>query len=705
MTRLRYALAALVVAGPALAADAPKPPAAKKVPHQYELHGDTRTDDYFWLKDKTDPEVIKYLEAENAYTAAMTRRLDPFADTLYKEMLGRIKQTDTAVPVREHGYWYYSRTQEGKQYPIFCRKKGSLTAAEEVILDGNELAKGEKFLSVGLQRVSDDGNLLAFATDTTGFREYMLSVKDLRTGKLVETRFVKAPDAEWAADGKTLFYVTEDHAKRAHKLWRHTLGETKDKDALVYEEKDELFRVGVQRSRDRKYLFLSVGSFTSSEQRYLPADRPDGEWKTILAREPDHEYEADHRDGQFYIHTNKGALNFKVVTCPVEKPDPANWQELVGHDPAVHVTGVSLFKDFAVVSERQGGLPELRVIDLRTGLAHRVEFPEAVYSASLGNNPEYDTAAIRLSYSSPVTPPSVYEYDMATGGRKLLKRTEVPGGYDPGGYQTERTWATAPDGTKVPVSLVYKKGIQRDGSAPCLLGGYGSYGATFPMGFNASVLPLLDRGVIHAWAHIRGGSDLGRAWYDDGKMLHKKNTFTDFIACADHLVASQYCSRDRLAIEGASAGGLLIGAVLNQRPDLCKAAVLRVPFVDVINTMLDESLPLTVPEFEQWGNPKKKAEYEYMKTYCPYSNLKAAAYPAILVKTSLNDSQVLFHEPTKYVAKLRTLKTDSNPLLLKCNMDAGHGGASGRYDNLKEQAFVTAFVLDQFGLGPSRAAE
>jgi oligopeptidase B len=328
-----------------------------------------------------------------------------------------------------------------------------------------------------------------------------------------------------------------------------------------------------------------------------------------------------------------------------------------------------------------------------------------VYAAGVGNTPEYDTGAVRLSYSSPVTPPSVYEYDMATGARKLLKRTEVPGGYDPGGYQTERTWATAPDGTKVPVSLVYKKGLKRDGSAPCLLGGYGSYGATFPMGFNASVLPLLDRGVIHAWAHIRGGSDLGRAWYDAGKMLNKKNTFTDFIACADHLVASQYCSRDRLAIEGASAGGLLIGAVLNQRPDLCKAAVLRVPFVDVINTMLDESLPLTVPEFEQWGNPKKKAEYEYMKTYCPYSNLKRAAYPAILVKTSLNDSQVLFHEPAKYVARLRTLKTDSNPLLFKCNMAAGHGGASGRYDNLKEQAFVTAFVLDQLGLGPSRAQE
>jgi oligopeptidase B len=705
MTRLRLALAlaSLFVAGPVLADDAAaaQPPAAKKVPHKYELHGDARTDDYFWLKDKTNPDVIKHLEAENAYTKAATKRLEPFADALYKEMLGRIKQTDQNVPTRDKGYWYYSRTVEGKQYPIHCRKKGSLMAAEEVILDVNELAKGQKFMSVGRRTVSDDGTLLAFTSDVTGFREYELSVKDLRTGKLVETKLVKAPQVEWAADNKTLFYVTEDHAKRAHKLWRHTLGEPRDKDKLLLEEKDELFRVQLSRSRDDQYLFVSTDSFTSSEQRYLPADRPAGEWTVIRPREPDHEYSADHRDGRFYIHTNKGAQNFRIATCPVGETDPAKWQDLVPHDPQVAVEALTLFKDFAVVSERQNVRPEVRVIDLRTGQAHRVEFPEAVYHAGVGSNPEFDTGSLQLSYMSPVTPASTYAYDMATGGRKLLKRTEVPGGYDPGGYQTERTWATAPDGTKVPLSLVFKKGLKRDGSAACLLYGYGSYGATFPMVFNSTLLPLLDRGVVYAFAHIRGGSDLGRPWYDAGKMLNKKNTFTDFIACADHLVADQYCSRDRLAIQGASAGGLLVGAVLNQRPDLCKAAVLQVPFVDVINTMLDESLPLTVPEFEQWGNPKKKAEYEYMKTYCPYSNLRAAAYPAILVKTSLNDSQVLFHEPAKYVARLRTLKTDSNPLLFKCNMDAGHGGASGRYDNLKEQAFVTAFVLDQLGLGPS----
>jgi oligopeptidase B len=699
--RYRFASLTVLFAAPLFALDptgSVQPPVAKKVPHSAVFHGETRTDDYFWMKDKKNPEVIKHLEAENAFTAAATKRLEPLRDKLYTEMLSRIKQTDRDVPARRGDHWYYSRTEEGKQYAIYCRRKAAPDAPEEVILDANELAKGQKFLSVGSRKVSDDGNWLAFTTDITGFREYDLSVKDLRTGKVVETRFVKAPEVEWAADNATLFYLTEDEAKRAHKVWRHVVGQPRDKDVLLYEEKDELFWLDLVRSRDRKYVFHTSTSFTSGEQRYLPADTPAAAWKTILPREAGHEYSADHRDGKFYIRTNKNALNFRIVTCPVEKPDAANWTDFVPHNPAVFVEGLTLFKDYAVVSERQDASPQLRVIDLRTGLPHRLEFPEPVYEVEVGANPEFAAGTLRFEYSSPVTPPSVYEYDMSTGGRKLLKRTEVPGGYDPSRYQTERVWATSPDGTRVPVSLVYKKGLKRDGTAACWLYGYGSYGLTMPTDFHSDVFSLLDRGVVYAIAHIRGGSELGRAWYDAGKMLNKTNTFTDFIAAADFLVKEGYCSRDRLAIEGRSAGGLLMGAVIDRRPDLCKAAVLGVPFLDVINSMSDETLPLTVQEFQQWGNPKgNKQHYDYMKAYDPYANLKPGKYPAMLVVTSLNDSQVLFHEPTKYVAKLRPLKQDANPLLLKCNMDAGHGGASGRYDHLKERAFEVAFVLDQIG--------
>jgi oligopeptidase B len=698
MTRLHLFLVAAVCAAPAFAQDAPRPPAARKEPHKLELHGDVRVDDFFWLKDKKNPDVIKYLEAENAYTGAMTKATEPLRDRLYKEMLGRIKQTDRAVPARDRGFWYYSRTEAGQQYPIYCRKKGSLLADEEVLLDANELARGEKFLAVGEQRVSDDGTLLAFTTDTTGFREYMLSVKDLRTGKLVESKFVKAPEVEWAADNKTLFYTTEDEAKRPHKLWRHTVGQPKEKDTLLYEEKDGAFDLELSRSHDRQYLFHSSISFTGTEQSYLRSDEPAGEWKTILQRQPNHEYSADHRSGRFYIRTNKDALNFRIVTCPVGDTDPKNWKDLVPHDPGVYVEGLTLFHEFAVVAERQEANAQLRVIDLKTGLPHRVEVGETAFDVRVAENPEFDSPSVRITYSSPVTPPTEYEYDMATGARKLLKRTEVPGGYDPSAYQVERTWATSPDGTKVPISLVSRKGLKRDGTAGCMLYGYGSYGIPMEAQFSSMIFSLVDRGMVYAYAHIRGGTDLGRAWYDDGKMRHKQNTFTDFVACADHLVHEKYCARDKLAIRGGSAGGLLIGATLNRRPDLCRVAVLQVPFVDVLTTMTDESLPLTVQEFRQWGNPKVKADYEYMKQYCPYTNLRATAYPSILVMTSLNDSQVLYHEPTKYVAKLRTLKTDANPLLLKCNMDAGHGGASGRYDRLKEQAFWMAFVLGQTGL-------
>jgi oligopeptidase B len=699
--RGRLAFAALLLLPVGLFAIDPsvaKPPVAKKEPQKLTQHGETRIDDFFWMKDKTNPAVIKHLEAENAYTAAVLKPTEKFQEVLYKEFLSRIKQTDQDVPVRDRGYWYYSRTVEGKQYPIHCRKRGTLEASEEILLDGNELAKDEKFFRFGDIRVSDDGNMLAFSTDTTGFREYELSVKDLRTGKVIENKVVKAPMFEWTADNKTLFYATEDEAKRASKIWRHTVGQPREKDTLLYEEKDELFWLELSKSRDGKYIFHSSVSYTSGEQRFLPAAEPAGEWKTILKREPAHEYSADHRDGKFLIRTNKKATNFKVMSCPVEKTDFASWTDEVKYDPSVFIEGVSVFKNHMVLSARVGGLSQLIVRDFASGATHPVEFKEPVYDVQLSANPESDTETIRFTYSSLITSDSEYEYNLNTKARKLLKQKEVPGGYDPANYVSERVFAIAEDGTKVPISVVYRKGLKKDGKAPCLLYGYGSYGITIPMEFDPVRVSLLDRGVVYAHAHIRGGSDLGRTWYDDGKMLKKMNTFTDFVTCADFLVKEKYCSRDRLAIEGGSAGGLLIAATLNLRPDLCKAAVLKVPFVDAITTMLDESIPLTVQEFQQWGNPKVKAEYDYIRKYCPYTNLKAAAYPSMLVMTSLNDSQVLFHEPTKYVAKLRTLKTDKNPLLLRCNMDAGHGGASGRYDHLKEDALVLAFMLDQMGI-------
>lgn len=701
MSRFRSALALVLLAAPgalvfALDPSAGAPPVAKKVPHKLTEHGDTRVDDYFWIKDKTNKDVLKYLEAENAYTAKVLKPTQATQENLYKEFLSRIKETDQDAPVRDRGYWYYARTVAGKQYPIHCRKKGTLDAPEEVLLDGNELAKGEKFFSFGPQRVSPDGNLLAYSTDTTGFREYVLSVKDLRTGKLVEDKLVKAPQFEWAADNKTLFYTTEDEAKRAHKVWRHEIGAPVKRDAVAYEEKDELFWLELAKSRDGKVLFHSSVSYGSTEVRFLASDKPGDKWGTVRARERDHEYDVAHRDGVFFVRTNTGAPNFKVMTAPVATPD--KWSDFVKHDPAVYIESVALFRGHMVLSVRTGGLTQLVVRAFRNGATHTVEIKDKVFDVALSNNPEFDTDSIRFTHTTLTTADAEYRYDMTTKAHELLKQKEVPGGYKPDDYATERVHAVAPDGTKVPLSLVYKKGLKRDGTAPCLLYGYGAYGLNMPMDFDAVRVSLLDRGFVYAIAHVRGGSDLGRGWYDDGKMLKKQNTFTDFIACADFLVNEKFCSRDKLAIEGASAGGLLIGAVLNQRPDLCKAAIMKVPFVDAITSMLDESLPLTVQEFQQWGNPKVKAEYEYMRKYCPYTNIKKSAYPAMLVMTALNDSQVLFHEPTKYVAKMRALRTDKNPLLLRCNMDAGHGGASGRYDHLKEDAIVVAFLLDQMGI-------
>lgn len=685
----------------AVAADtpslAPQPPVAKKIPHVTEIHGLRLVDDYFWLREKPNPDVRAYLEAENAYADTVLKPTEPLQRKLYDEMLSRIKETDVNVPYREGDYFYYSRTEKGQQYPILCRKKGNLETPEQVVLDVNELAKGQTFMSIGTYRPSDDGNLLAYSTDNNGFRQYTLRVKDLRTGELLPDKVEKTGSVVWSGDGKTLFYTVEDPAKRQYRLYRHRVGTT-GPDDLIYEEKDERFNVHAERSLSQKYIFLLVESHTTSEVRFIAADQPTAEFKLVAEREQGIEYYPDHNGDFLYFRVNDKGRNFRLVKAPAADPSKKNWVEVVPHRDKVMLEDVQFFKDFYVRHEREAGLPQLAVTDLRSGETHRVQFPEPAYTVSSDANRVYDTREYRYRYQSFITSSSVFDYDMEKRTSKLLKQTEVLGGYDPSRYEVERVLATASDGVKVPVSLVHLKGFKRDGTAPVFLYAYGSYGVPMNIGFSSNIFSLVDRGVVYAMAHIRGGGDLGKPWHDDGKMLKKKNTFTDFISSAEFLVNEKYGSKDRLVIMGGSAGGLLMGAVTNMRPDLFKAVISKVPFVDVINSMLDESLPLTVGEFEEWGNPKKKAEFDYMYTYSPYDNLKKGAYPAILVKTSFNDSQVMYWEPAKYVAKLRTLKTDRHPLLLKTNLGAGHGGASGRYDYLHEIALDWAFALTQMGV-------
>jgi oligopeptidase B len=674
-----------------------QPPMAEKKSKTTNIHGETLVDDYFWLREKTNPAVLAHLQAEDAYTMSVMKPTEQLQEKLYKEMLSHIKQTDTNVPYRWGNHFYYTRTEEGKQYPIFCRRKGSLEAPEEIVLDVNELAKGQKFMSIGMFTPSDDGNLLAYSTDNTGYRQFKLQIKDLRTGQVLPDTAERVNNLAWATDNKTIFYVTEDAVtKRSDKFFRHVLGA--DKTDLVYEEKDELFDIGTGRSRDKAVIFLESASKTSTEVLYLPANEPNAALKVILARQPEHEYDVDHRGDLFYIRTNKGAKNFRIVTAPVSDPSEKNWKEFVEHRPAVKVEGISMFADHAVLSEWENGLQQLEVINFKTGKRNRIEFPEPVYAAGLSANREFNTSVVRYSYNSLVTPNSTFDYDLNSGKSTLLKQTEVPGGFDRTNYKAERVFATASDGTKIPMSMVYRKGAKLDGSAPLLLYGYGSYGASIPPTFSSARLALLDRGVIYVIAHIRGGGELGEEWRQAGRMMNKMNTFTDFIACAETLVKNKYTSSDRLVIEGGSAGGLLMGAVTNMRPDLFKAVVSHVPFVDVLNTMLDATLPLTTSEYIEWGNPNEKPAYEYMKKYSPYDNIQKKNYPATLVKVSVNDSQVPYWEGAKLVAKLRAMKTDNNPLLLKVNFGAGHGGASGRYDALKESAFDYAFMLWQMGL-------
>lgn len=689
--------AALIVAGVAGAQPA-TPPVAKVVAKVDTLHGDVRVDNYFWMRDKKDPAVIAHLTAENAYTDAMTRHTAALRDTLYREILARVKQTDLSVPYRKDGYWYYTRTEEGKSYPIYCRKRGTLDAPEEVILDQNRLAQGKKYHGLGGFDVSPDGQRLLYLEDTTAFREYTLYVKDLRSGRLVDSLANVWNGTAWADDNRTFFYMTADSAKRGNAVWRHVTGEARARDANVFREDSVLYNVSVGRTRSGKYALIGASSFTTSEFRAIPTASPLVAPGVVAPRRDGVEYDVDHAGEHFYVVTNaNGARNFKVMRAPETDPSPERWQEWLPHRDSVFVETVDVFKDFVVVLERIGGMRRLRVTDPRTGAWHHVALPEAAYGVSPSSNAEYDTRLYRIAYSSLVTPSTVYDYDVAARRLDVKKRTEVPT-YDASRYEVRRVMAPARDGTPVPVSVMMRKGTALDGRSPLLLYAYGSYGATQEPTFRPAVFSLVDRGFIYALAHIRGGQEMGRAWYDAGKMMNKRNTFYDFEDVAEYLVRERYTTPGRLVANGGSAGGLLMGVVANERPQLFRAIVADVAFVDVINTMLDASLPLTAQEWLQWGNPAVQAEYAYLKSYSPYENISAQRYPWILATSSLNDSQVGFHEPTKWVAKLRATKTGSEPLLLRMNMAGGHGGSSGRYDQMRETAFRYAFMLDAVGL-------
>ena len=697
-------LLCLPVAAQSPAPSALQPPVAKKVHVEKPMFaaqpgGSVLVDDYGWLREKKNPEVLQYLNAENAYAEAMTAPIKPLAEKLYAETLSHIQQTDTGVPYRKDGYWYYTRTEEGKQYPILCRKKGVLTAPEEVMLDVNELAKGEKFMRLGDFAVSDDSNLLAYTTDNVGFRQYKLHVKNLSTEKVLPETAERVTSVVWAADNKTLLYGTEDATtKRSDLIHRHVLGTATASDPVVFDEKDERFRVYLSRSRDERYILLEDDSHITSEVRFIAANEPLSAWKTIEPRKESVQYSVDEGGGLFYIRVNDTGRSYRVVTAPVATPGKAHWKELIAEKADEPIEDIDVFKSFYVVSARVKGLPVLRVVPLANGEAHAIEFPEVAYTANGSGNEEFDTASYRYAYQSPITPNSTFEYNVVKQSSTLLKQQEVPGGYDKTLYSVERVFTPAKDGTPIPVTVVYRKDKFKRGENPLFVYGYGSYGSIIPDSFSVRDLPLLDRGVVTSVAHIRGGGELGEAWHDGGKMMTKRNTFTDFIDATEGLLAKGYGKPGEVGIEGASAGGLLMGAVTNMRPDLFKVVLCEVPFVDVMNTMLDASLPLTVPEYEEWGNPNQKAAFDYMRTYSPYDNVAAKAYPTMLVRTSFDDSQVMYWEPSKYVAKLRALKTDSNELVFLINMHGGHGGSSGRYDALREQTFNYAFMLEQFGI-------
>jgi oligopeptidase B len=674
-------------------------PRAKQIPKELSIHGDTRIDPYYWLNERENPEVISYLQAENAYTDEMMSHLTGFKEKLFQEIVGRIRQTDMSVPYLDNGYYYFVRYEEGQEYPIYSRKKGSLDAPEEVMLDANELAKPFSYYQIGAAAVSPDNKIAAFGEDTLSRRIYTIRFKNLETGEFLEDAIPNTTGgAVWANDNQTVFYSVKDASLRAYKIFRHRLGTPASQDVEVYHEKDETFGVGIGKTKSKKYLVIASYQTVSTEFRYLDANDPNGEFKVIQPRERDHEYMVDHYGDSWYIRTNWNAKNFRLMKTPEGKTGKENWTEVVAHRDDVLLEGMELFSKYLVLEERQNGLLRLRVKPWQGGEEHYVDFGEEAYTVFPTSNYEFDTDLIRVNYTSLTTPGSVYDYNMQTRKLTLLKEQEVVGDFDKNNYHTERLYATARDGVKVPISLVYRKGFKKDGTAPLLLYGYGSYGYSMDPTFNSARLSLLDRGFVFAIAHIRGGEEMGRQWYEDGKLLNKKNTFTDFIDCGEFLVKEKYCAKDQLYAAGGSAGGLLMGAVVNMAPGMWRGVLAAVPFVDVVTTMLDESIPLTTGEYDEWGNPNDKTYYDYIKSYSPYDNVEAKDYPAMLVTTGLHDSQVQYWEPAKWVARLREVKSDQNPLLLHTNMETGHSGASGRFQRYKDTALEYAFLLDLAGL-------
>ena len=685
------------------------PPLADIIPHQRTIHGDTVSDNYYWMIDyfKTGPDsdrVINYLKAENAYLDAMMSGTKEFQEKLFHEMKARIKEKDESVPVYKNGYYYYSRSEEGQQYFKYCRKKETLEAAEEILLDVDEMAKGHPYYAVTGLKISEDNKLLAFGVDTVSRRQYTIYIKDLATGELYKESIPSTSgNLVWANDNETIFYTENNPVTLlTEKIRRHRLGTDPGGDDTVYEEKDNSNYIGVRKSKSGKFIFIVSSGTMSSEARFIDAGKPEAEFALFQPRLKDILYQVDHQNDKFYIITNWDAKNFRLLECPLDRTDRSHWREVIPHRNDVLLEDLEVFSDYLVITERKNGLLQLRIRSLvpgpQFGQEHYLDFGEPAYAASTGANPDYHSHTLRYGYTSLTTPNSTYDYTMDTKVKKLLKQQEVVGGYDPLGYTTERLYATAKDGAVIPISLVYRNGFKKDATAPLLLYAYGSYGHSMDASFSSTRLSLLDRGFVFAIAHIRGGQEMGRHWYEDGKMLKKINTFTDFIDCGEYLLAQQYTGRGHLYAQGGSAGGLLMGAVANMRADLWHGLVAQVPFVDVINTMLDESIPLTTNEYDEWGNPAKEEAYNYMKSYSPYENVEAKEYPNILVTTGLHDSQVQYFEPAKWVAKLRAMKTDQNILLLQTEMNYGHGGASGRFDYLKDIALVYAFLFTLEGI-------
>jgi len=687
-------------------------PIAEKKPENLITHGDTRIDNYFWMRlsdeqknaskpDDQTQKVLDYLNAENAYREKMMSHTDSFQNRLFEEIKGRIKQTDMSVPYKDNGYFYITRYEEGKEYPIHSRKKDNLDSPEEIMLNVNELATGHEYYAVGGRSVSPDNKILAYAEDTVSRRQYTIRFKDLTTGNnLTDVIANTTGGITWGNDNKTVFYSKQDAALRSYKIFRHTLGTPIAKDEMIWHEKDETFSTYIYKTKSKKYLVIGSATTLSNEYQVLEADNPTGKFRIFQTRERKLEYSIDHYGENWYIHTNKDdAQNFKIMATTETATAKENWKDLMPYDKNIYIEGMDLFKDHMVISERKGGITQLRIRPWDGKNEHYVAFSEESYTVGTGINPDFETDLLRLDYTSLTTPSTTYDYNVKTKELTLLKQQEVVGDFNSSDYTSERKMVKAADGTMVPLSIVYKKGFKKDGTRPVLLYGYGSYGYSMDPYFSSTRLSLLDRGFGYAIAHIRGGQEMGRQWYEDGKFLKKKNTFTDFVDCGDFLIKEGYAAKDKLFAHGGSAGGLLVGAVMNMRPELWKGVIAAVPFVDVVTTMLDESIPLTTGEFDEWGNPKDKIYYEYMKSYSPYDNVEAKAYPATLVTTGYWDSQVQYWEPAKWVAKLRELKTDKNPLLMYCNMDTGHGGASGRFKKLKESAMEYAFLLDLAGLG------